>query len=97
MSSSTSSAAFGRKRRANEEVDAPAPKVTRRGGTAEKITLKSRLEQENIVNSLSMCLLQELDTVVARAFYDSETELQHEDAEQLMVYLSVSLSDYSHD
>lgn len=97
MSSSTTSATFGRKRRAVAELDTFASKMTRRKGKDEKDTLKSKLEQEFIIKSLSITLLQKLDTVVARAFYESEIELQREDAEQLALYLSVSLLDHCHD
>jgi hypothetical protein len=97
MSSSTSSATFGRKRRAVEELDTFASRRTRRGGDAERITLKSKLDQEFDQSSLLRSLIRDLDNVVALAFYDTEIELQREDAEQLMVYLSVSLLDYGHD
>ena len=97
MSSSRSSAAFGRKRRADEDFDKPAPKLTRKEGKDEKHTLKSKLDQEFDQNSLLRSFMRELDYVIAHAWYDTETELQREDAQQIVMYLSVSLLHYYHD
>lgn len=79
----------GRKRRADEELDAPAPKMTRNENQDEKNRLKSNLEEVISRDSLLSLVLSELDKVVAVAFCNTETQLQREDAEQLAVYLKV--------
>lgn len=87
----------GKKRYTDEELDAPAPKLTRTEGKDEKDTLKSKLEKAFAQDTLLSIMLKKLDNIVAPAFCDTETQLQPEDAEQLVVYLSVSLQYYCHD
>jgi hypothetical protein len=77
------------KRRANEELDAPASKTTRREDRDEKDRLNSKLEEALDCNLTWQYALQKLDNIAALEFYDTETKLQREDAEQLAVYLKV--------